>query len=161
MNSNNIPPKLYKNIQESIPIACVDAVIKTDDGVLLGIRKRRNNPALGKLWLIGGRVLYGESLEHAIKRKVKEETGLNVRIIKQIGVYTVFTGIQKRHNIAVDYLVEKTGGALKLNGEYSTHIFIKKLDKKLHPYVYAVLRDSGVFGKFLRRTKKEIDYFVE
>lgn len=161
MKSKLIPAKLYQKIQESIPIVCVDAVIKTSDGVLLAIRSRKGNPAYGLRWLIGGRVIYGESLEQAVKRKVKEETGLNVKIIKQIGVYTVFTGLQKRHNIAVNYLVEKIGGTLKLNDEYSTELFIKKLDKKLHPYVYAVLRDSGEFGKFLRHSSKEKDYFVD
>lgn len=52
--------KLYKTFHQLMPIACVDLVIKSDYGILLG--KRRNKPAQGKWWFMGGRVLKGETL---------------------------------------------------------------------------------------------------
>jgi colanic acid biosynthesis protein WcaH len=161
MEKNFIPDALYKKMQRMIPVVCVDIVVKTDNGILLGVRDRKGNPGRGLTWLIGGRVLYHENLEEAVKRKVKEETGLKVKIIRQIGVYTVFTKTQKRHNIAINYLVEKVGGTLKLNDEYSKFLFIKKADKKLHPYVYAVLCDSGVFGNNTKRLRKTSVYFAD
>ena len=85
----SMPPKIYKKIQELIPIACVDIIIKKGEKFLLV--KRKNKPAQGQWWFVGGRVMRGESLEGAAFRKVKEETGLDIVLKKIIGVdQTIF-----------------------------------------------------------------------
>ena len=81
-----IPTEHYKKIIEVLPILCVDIIIKNHNGEYLLI-KRANEPLKGKWWVIGGRVLKGESLEQAAKRKVKEEVGLEIDNVKSIGYY--------------------------------------------------------------------------
>ena len=82
--SEHIPLELYKQIHASLPIPCVDAVIlNTNKEVLLC--HRLNKPAQGTWWFPGGRVLKGETMEDAIVRKVKQETNLDVDIVKQLG----------------------------------------------------------------------------
>ena len=61
----------------------VAAVILTADGVLL--QRRDDN---GKWGLPGGGVEPGESVTVAIVREVREETGLEVRPVRLIGVYS-------------------------------------------------------------------------
>jgi colanic acid biosynthesis protein WcaH len=65
---------------------CVDIIIKNGQGEYLLI-KRANEPLKDQWWVIGGRVLKGESLEDAAKRKVQEEVGLEINNLKSIGYY--------------------------------------------------------------------------
>jgi len=76
------------------------------------------------LWdCIRGHVEIGEKLEDAIKREVKEETGLDVEVIAEIGFSdSVFAKDfhEKRHFIFIDYLCKYNGDEpnIKLNDEY-------------------------------------------
>lgn len=81
-----IPIEHYKKIIEVLPILCVDVIIKNHNGEYLLI-KRVNEPLKGQWWVIGGRVLKGESLEQAAKRKVKEEVGFEIDNVKSVGYY--------------------------------------------------------------------------
>jgi colanic acid biosynthesis protein WcaH len=81
-----IPIEYYKKIVEVLPILCVDVIIKNGEGEYLLI-KRANEPLKGQWWVIGGRVLKGESLEQAAKRKVKEEVGLEIDNVQSMGYY--------------------------------------------------------------------------
>ena len=49
--------------------------------------KRRTAPFVGYWALPGGRVDPGETVEQAIVREVKEETGLDIAVVRKIGEY--------------------------------------------------------------------------
>ena len=66
------------------PFVTVDALIQTAAGVVL---IERRNPPLG-FALPGGFVDYGESLEEAVRREAREETGLELRDLKQFHTYS-------------------------------------------------------------------------
>src|ERR1700690_915859 len=88
-----IPQPLYDKIAKCMPIVSVEAVIVIDDKLLF--LKRNNEPAKGEWWFPGGRIHKGESLEQALSREIKEETGLQVTDHKLVNVYSrVFP---KRH----------------------------------------------------------------
>ncbi|RLE51790.1 MAG: hypothetical protein DRJ33_05160 [Candidatus Methanomethylicota archaeon] len=96
------------------PLVGVGVVIVKGNEILLV--KRRKEPGKG-LWSIpGGLVLLGERLEEAAKREVKEETGLNVKIIKLIDVVDVVyrdkDGKVEYHYVIVDYLGKPVGGQI-------------------------------------------------
>ncbi len=79
--------EVYKN-----PIPTVDIMIQVESrkGVVL---IKRKNPPYG--WAIpGGFVDYGESLEEAALREAKEETNLDVKLIRQFHTYSDPRGIQ-------------------------------------------------------------------
>lgn len=60
------------------------AAIFSDDRKELLIVKKRNIP----VWVLpGGGIDPNETPEEAIVREVKEETGLNIRVIKKVGEY--------------------------------------------------------------------------
>jgi len=66
------------------PLLTVDAIIEIDGGIIL---IKRKNPPPG--WAIpGGFVDYGESLEDAACREAKEETSLDIKLIRQFHTYS-------------------------------------------------------------------------
>jgi ADP-ribose pyrophosphatase YjhB (NUDIX family) len=68
--------KLYGEILDNIVVACVDVLIINAKGqILLG---HRSQDPLRGWWLIGGRMLPGESLQEAACRKLREEIALTV-----------------------------------------------------------------------------------
>jgi len=147
-----IPDDEYKKILENMPICCVDLVVRRNNKVLLVFRA--NEPAKDKWWLPGGRVYKRETLEQAAARKVLEEAGLQVRVVRKIGAYeTIFdkgpfddlkTGV---HNINVCFVVEPVDDRnVRLDKTSSRYRWIDRIEEDLDPYVKQVLSDSRVFG---------------
>ncbi len=81
-----IPKDKYAEIMKALPILCVDIIIKNTSNEYLLI-KRAYEPLKGVWWVAGGRVLKGETLEQAAKRKVKEEIGVIVDVVYPVGYY--------------------------------------------------------------------------
>lgn len=99
----------------SQPLVGVGAIIMR--GGKMMIVKRANEPAKG-LWSVpGGVVELGEHLHDAIKREVREETGLEVDIERLVDAVDniVFDeqGQVHYHYVLLDYLCRPRGGALK------------------------------------------------
>jgi len=67
-----------------MPLLCVDGVIRNPSGQILLV-KRRNEPLKNSWWVPGGRVLKGESVDRAFRRKMLEELGIRVRKFLCIG----------------------------------------------------------------------------
>jgi 8-oxo-dGTP diphosphatase len=65
-------------------VPCVGAVVFDDAGRLLLIR-RGHDPHAGLWSLPGGRVEDGETLEQAVRREVREETGVDVSVGGVVG----------------------------------------------------------------------------
>jgi colanic acid biosynthesis protein WcaH len=78
----------YQQILQRVPVLCVDGIILNNRGQFLLV-KRKNAPMLGEWWVPGGRVLKGETLEAAFRRKMREELGVDVRILMPLGYFEV------------------------------------------------------------------------
>jgi 8-oxo-dGTP diphosphatase len=90
------------------------AIIPYPDNKILLI-KRNTRPFVGFWALPGGRMDPGETIEQTVVREVKEETGLDVKIVKVVGEY-MEKGV--REDIDYEYyptcfVVEPVGGELK------------------------------------------------
>ncbi|HID95331.1 MAG TPA: NUDIX domain-containing protein [Candidatus Latescibacteria bacterium] len=87
------------------PIPTVDVIIEMDDGIVL---IRRKNPPYG--WAIpGGFVDYGESLEEAVVREAKEETGLDLEGLRQFHTYSDPTRDPRGHTISTVFVARGRG----------------------------------------------------
>lgn len=86
-----------------------------EDGKILLIEIR--SPVTKKLvWMPpGGGVEFGESLEKALTREFHEETGLDISVGKLVHVNELIES--QFHAIEFYYLVNKTGGNLKLGND--------------------------------------------
>jgi ADP-ribose pyrophosphatase YjhB (NUDIX family) len=65
-------------------IPCVGAIVRHRDGRILVIQ-RGQPPAEGMWSLPGGRVEAGEGAEDAVVREIREETGLDVTVVREVG----------------------------------------------------------------------------
>ena len=136
--SDYIPLVLYDQIAKCMPIVSVEALVVMDEALLF--LKRNNQPAKGEWWFPGGRIRKGESLEEALRREVKEETGLEVSSYKLINVYSrVFP---ERHDITIAYLCKCKKGKVKLNNEHSEYRLFKIMPIGFNPYLLETIRDS-------------------
>ena len=97
------------------PVLGVGAIILEGDKILL--EKRKNMPSKGKWSVPGGLVELGESVENAVIREVKEETGLDVYEPRLVDVVTYVSmgerGAVMYHYVIIDYLVNVKGGNAK------------------------------------------------
>lgn len=97
-----------RHIQEHFflgPYVTVDAIIELKEGIVL---IERLNPPFG--WALpGGFVDYGESLEEAVVREVKEETGLDLIALRQFHTYSKFGRDPRFHTIATVFVAQAQG----------------------------------------------------
>ncbi len=93
--------EIYQN-----PIPTVDIIIELESGGVVLIK--RKNPPYG--WAIpGGFVDYGESLEEAAVREAKEETNLDVELIRQFRTYSDPARDPRHHTITTVYVAKGKG----------------------------------------------------
>jgi O-acetyl-ADP-ribose deacetylase (regulator of RNase III)/ADP-ribose pyrophosphatase YjhB (NUDIX family) len=87
------------------PFTTVDAIIEIDGGIVV---IERSNPPFG-FALPGGFVDYGESLEEAVIREAKEETGLDLEDLKQFHTYSEPGRDPRFHTIATVFIAKAKG----------------------------------------------------
>jgi 8-oxo-dGTP diphosphatase len=87
------------------PALAADCVVFDKTGRLLLIR-RKNPPFQGQYALPGGFVDYGERMEHAALRELREETGLEGKIVRLVGVYSRPDRDPRGHCVSAVYLVD-------------------------------------------------------
>ena len=88
------------------PIPTVDIIIEIESKGIVLIK--RKNPPYG--WAIpGGFVDYGESLEKAAIREAKEETNLDVKLIRQFHTYSDPKRDPRHHSISTVYIAKAKG----------------------------------------------------
>ncbi len=114
----------------SRPVVGVGAIITHGDTVLLV--RRGGEPQKG-IWSIPGGVLQlGETLEEGIRREVREEVGLDVRVLERVEVVERIlpdaTGKLEYHYILIDYLCEPTGGALQAADDAAEAAWVDRRD---------------------------------
>ena len=92
--------------QDGGPVVAVGAVCLHEGRLLLVQRGR--GVAVGTWSLPGGRVEHGELLEVALRRELREETGLDVRVTGLCGLAERI--VDEHHFVIVDYWCEVDGG---------------------------------------------------
>ncbi|MEM0357209.1 MAG: NUDIX hydrolase [Candidatus Bathyarchaeia archaeon] len=106
---------MVKRLYPSQPVVGVGAIIVCDGKILL--EKRKGEPGKGKWSVPGGLVELGETVEEAVIREVKEETGLDVAEPELIDVVDNIVrdenGGIKWHFVILDFFVKVRGGELR------------------------------------------------
>jgi mutator protein MutT len=112
------------------PILGVGAIIEQGGSVLLV--ERGHEPLKGVWSLPGGAVETGEYLKDAIRREVREETGLEIEPVSMAEVFerimTDRTGRIEYHYVLIDYICKVTGGRLCPASDAARAEWVKRAD---------------------------------
>jgi 8-oxo-dGTP diphosphatase len=106
------------------PALAADCVVFDRTGRLLLIR-RKNPPFQGQFALPGGFVEYGERMEAAALRELKEETGIDGRLIRLVGVYSRPDRDPRGHCVSAVYLVDANGQLPVAGDDAATAEFVE------------------------------------
>lgn len=111
-------------IDKKYPKVVIGALIYDDAGnILLGRAPKWKNK-----WVVfGGHVEWWETLEEAVRREVREETGLVVDDIDLVGIQESVLSPEfheEKHMIFLNYCMHKKGGDVKLNDEMEEYVWI-------------------------------------
>ena len=135
------------------PLVGVGALIFEGDSILMA--QRGKEPLRGLWSLPGGLVETGESLESAVCREVREETGLRVA---PLGVLEIFERIMRDskgdaeyHYVLIDYICKVTGGALCAGDDACGAEWIRRRDLKKLEITEGTL---GVIEKGFRNRRR-------
>lgn len=121
----------------SYPEICIGVLILNPKGKILLVQshKWRN-----KYSLPGGHIELGEKIEEAIRREVKEETGLNIYNIQFLHFQEmIFDPVfyKKKHFIFLDFMAKTREQKVKLDSEAQKYPWVKAseaLQMPLHQY---------------------------
>lgn len=140
-----IPLPLYKKILRILPVLTVDLVIMRKGKFLL--LKRKSPPFKNTWWIPGGRFRKGEDFKKAARRIAKEETQLDIHMLKLLGIGDMYErrwGIRV-HSIGVVYMVrpKKNVKIPRLNSRGEELRLFSRIDSHLHPFTKKFLREAG------------------
>ena len=108
--------------KDYIGVGC-GAFILNDKGELL--LQLRNKALEKEYWSIpGGRVELFETFEEAVKREVKEETGVDVEVIRLLGICDHIIKNEERHWVSPSFLCKIREGEPKIM-EPTKHLDMK------------------------------------
>jgi ADP-ribose pyrophosphatase YjhB (NUDIX family) len=132
----------------------VGAVIEDGDGRILLVKHR---PERGGFWqgkwiCPGGRLDFGETIEEGIKREVREETQLEIELLKPLPPFDRIVGSNDEvslHVIYIDYRARVTGGKLKPGSDVGEAIWVEKKQvlqiwEELHEDTQKLLRIAKI-----------------
>jgi ADP-ribose pyrophosphatase YjhB (NUDIX family) len=102
------------------------------DGSRVLLVKRANEPLRGEWSLPGGAVDVGETLVEAIRREVREETGLEVAVGPVVEVLDRIRrdpdGRTEFHYVLIDFVCAPTGGILKCASDAADAVWAERED---------------------------------
>ncbi|MBI2550490.1 NUDIX domain-containing protein [Candidatus Woesearchaeota archaeon] len=124
-------------MRQRYPETTVGALIFNNEGKIFLMKSHKWK---GKYVIPGGHIELGETIEEALKREIKEETGLKIRDIEFIHLQEFIFGKafwKKRHFIFLDYACKTTSKKVKLNSEGQGYVWTtveKALKLPVEPY---------------------------
>ncbi len=111
------------------PEATVGALVVNAKGDVLIVRSRK---WAGRFTVPGGHIELGERAEDAIRREVKEETGLDVEPLKLLLVQQAIYPKEyhrREHFVFMDYICSARSSDVKLDGiELQDYVWVKPAD---------------------------------
>ena len=135
----------------------VGAVVFRGDEVL--IIKRGKPPFMGAWSIPGGGLEYGEILEDAARREVREETGLEIQIVGLLGAYDgllsdAHGGGFKSHTVIIDYVAEWVSGEPEAGDDAVEAEFVS-MDEAISRLSWDVTRQAIVKAVKIRNTARK------
>lgn len=133
----------------------VKALIKNKDSflVLKTIDSNQNNNLSG--WETpGGRLEAGEEIVDGLKREVKEETGLSVKILFPFNAFSANVG-REDNIIGINYLAEYNGGGIKIDtNEHSNYQWVDISDIRKLKDSIGLQKEIDAYERFIDKCRE-------
>jgi len=161
----NLSADEYSRMLDSVVIANMDIILhKPNREVLLG--QRTDKPLQGKLWIFGGRMKPGESINSTAIRNIRREVGVEVdeerlvfsdiynimwpgreEALQEHGFQTMMSILKYEctpQEIEQAFITDNTHSQMR----WYTQDELRKLKEadELHPYLVTVLTDAGLLA---------------
>jgi nucleoside triphosphatase len=130
--------------KQRYPEPTVGALIFNQDDEILLIKGKKFRDTYV---IPGGHIEVGETIEEALRREVKEETGLEIYNIQLLALQeSIFNPHyhEKRHFLYLDFTCKTNSTHVVLNGESQAYLWVglpEAFKLPLHPYTKAFLQE--------------------
>lgn len=135
------------------PLVGVGALILDGDRILMA--QRGKQPLKGWWSLPGGALETGELLADAVRREVREETGLEIDPLSVFEIFERITrdaeGLAEYHYVLIDYICRVTGGQLAPGDDVCQVEWVRRRDL---PKLQITEGTLGVIEKAFRQRRK-------
>lgn len=133
-------------------IVVVKGVILNQNKVLIIKRDDRDQVGAGAWECAGGKIDFGETLEDALLREVREEVGLDVTVEKLLYAATFYTD-PTREVIVLTYKCRAEHTQVLLSEEHSEYRWVDEDEfrRVLHPPIIADMEKYGALGEIYKR----------
>ena len=140
-----IPDKIYKEFLKNMPVCTVDVLLFDEKNEKILLFKRKNKPAKGYYYSLGGRLWKNKDFDEMAKIQIKKEIGIKINKKKLFGGMvmsekfkdSIFSGVSTHTiNIFFGYnLSKEEEKRIILDGQHEKGGWLKKDDKLIHPFV--------------------------
>lgn len=147
----------YANWSEdrlSYVLVAVGAVILDDDDKILLVKhkKERGGYWQGKWICPGGALELGEEIKEGIKREVREETNLEIELVRPLIPFDRIVKTNEEtslHVIYIDYVAKLLGGELNAASDVGEALWVEKTNipqiwPELHEDTQRLLKIAGI-----------------
>jgi len=119
-------------VKQDHPWIGIDAIITNSNNEILLVKRDAGSKAYPNLWsLISGKVDWGEEVKEAVIREVKEETSLDIEVIKFTGKYYDKKGRHPTKTmICLPHICKVVGGELRAGSDAEDAKWFKLDDVK-------------------------------
>jgi 8-oxo-dGTP diphosphatase len=135
-------------------LVAVGAIIEDDrDRILLVKHKKERGGYWQGKWICpGGALEFGEEIQEGIKREVKEETNLEIDLVRPLVPFDRIVKLDERtglHVIYIDYIAKMLGGELKVSSDVGEALWVEKRNipkmwQELHEDTQRLLKIAGI-----------------
>ncbi len=151
-----------ENTQHTAPVPTADIVVrKSGDSRELLIERRRRDPFKGRYSLPGGHVDYGEKVEQAVLRELREECNVKARLVTILGVYSDPKRDPRGQRVTIVFVGDYTGGKVKAGDDAGSAKWLKlnKLLKMKNVMAFDHHRILKDYNKWLKGFQSHDTYW--
>ena len=127
-------------------IVVVKGILLKNNKMLIVKRSEDEVVGAGTWETVGGKIMFGEMLEHSLQREFKEEVGIDVSPVKILYSTTFFTS-PTRQIVLIAYLCESKSEEVTLSSEHSDYKWANITELKQY-LPENIIKDFEIFDVF-------------